>query len=154
MPLYHERLAVPRVWWLFVFLAGLATGLIALPLGAAAAGCGLLLGSGVGAAVAFRYGASSVRVTPGSLVAGPIRLPIEALGLPEILDAEEALAWRTFRADPHALMLLRGYVPTALRIEITDPRYRAPYLYLSTRQPMTLAAVLAFARRPCPADPR
>ena len=40
-------------------------------------------------------------------------------------------------------MLLRSYVPTALRVEVTDPEDPTPYVYLSTREPQALAAALA-----------
>ncbi|MER0244709.1 DUF3093 domain-containing protein [Streptomyces sp. HSW2009] len=147
MSLYDERLSVPPAWWLGVPLFGLAVALVLLPFGAPAALGGLLLGSAAAGAATYAYGRSRIEVTIGFLTAGTIRLPIDALGLPEILDPEEALAWRTRRADAHALMLLRSHVPTALRIEIKAPDYHAPYLYLSTRQPHTLVAVLAFAKR-------
>lgn len=32
-------------------------------------------------------------------------------------------------------MLLRSYIPTAVRVEITDPQDPTPYVYLSTREP-------------------
>ncbi|GAA4690244.1 DUF3093 domain-containing protein [Streptomyces buecherae] len=147
MSLYDERLSVPPAWWLWVPLPGLALALVLLPFGVPAALGALLLVSCAAAAGTYAYGRSRIKVTIGSLTAGKIRLPIDVLGMPEILDPEEALAWRTRRADAHALMLLRSHVPTALRIEITAPDYRAPYLYLSTRQPHTLVAVLAFAKR-------
>ncbi|GGU63643.1 DUF3093 family protein [Streptomyces daghestanicus] len=60
----------------------------------------------------------------------------------EILDAEEAFPWRTRRADVSAAMLPRGCVPTAVRVELTDPDRRAPYLCPPTRRPATLLAVL------------
>jgi hypothetical protein len=43
-------------------------------------------------------------------------------------------------------MLLRSYVPTAVRIEITDPEDPTPYVYLSTRDPQALAAALTAVR--------
>ena len=43
-------------------------------------------------------------------------------------------------------MLLRSYIPTALRVEVTDPADPTPYLYLSTREPEGLAAALEEAR--------
>jgi hypothetical protein len=43
-------------------------------------------------------------------------------------------------------MLLRSYVPTALRVEVTDPADPTPYLYLSTRDPEALAAAIGAAR--------
>ncbi|KOG90411.1 membrane protein, partial [Streptomyces varsoviensis] len=67
-------------------------------------------------------------------------------GTPEPLDAEEARAWRSYKADPRAFMLLRSYIPTALRVEVTDPADPTPYVYLSTRSPERLAAALAAVR--------
>lgn len=43
-------------------------------------------------------------------------------------------------------MVLRSYVRTALRVEVTDPADPTPYLYLSTRDPEGLAAAIAQAR--------
>ncbi|GAB2572239.1 DUF3093 domain-containing protein [Streptomyces capparidis] len=147
MPLYDERLAVPRWWWLLVPAVGLAVATLMLAFGPVPAAVALAVTSCAAAAGLHVYGSSRILVTGGALTAGRIRIPVEALGLPEILDEEEAFAWRTRRADPHALMLLRGYVPTAVRIEIKDRSLGAPYLYLSTRRPMTLVAILAFTRQ-------
>lgn len=43
-------------------------------------------------------------------------------------------------------MLLRGYVPRAVRVEVTDPADPTPYVYLSTRDPEGLAAAIRRAR--------
>ncbi|GGL93668.1 membrane protein [Streptomyces fumigatiscleroticus] len=147
MHLYEERLGVPAAWFGFAFLLGLAVAAILLPFGPAVALGGLVLVTSVTALAVRHYGSVRITVTTGHLTAGKVRIPLASLGLAEILDSEEAFAWRTRRADPHALMLLRSYVPTALRIEIRDAGHPAPYAYLSTRQPTTLMAVLAFARR-------
>ncbi|MEV5549713.1 DUF3093 domain-containing protein [Streptomyces sp. NPDC052309] len=147
MYLYEERLAVPRSWWAMALCAGLGLALVALrvhPLGALAA---LIVGTAAVAAAIARYGARRIRLSHHSLTVGDTEIPLDALGSVEILDEQEAFLWRTRRADPHALMALRSYIPTAVRLQITDPAFGAPYLYLSTRQPMTLAAVLAFVRR-------
>ncbi|MFE1975819.1 DUF3093 family protein [Streptomyces hygroscopicus] len=60
--------------------------------------------------------------------------------------APEAAAWRTYKADPRAFMLLRSYIPTALRVEVTDPEDPTPYVYVSTRNPEALAAALTAVR--------
>lgn len=146
MHLYDERLGVPRVWWLAVPGAGLAVATFVLAFGPLAALAALVVTSAVVAGVIHAYGSWRIVVTGGRLTVGKVSLPVDALGLLEILDKEEAFAWRTRMANPNALMLLRGYVPTAVRIELKDSSYGAPYLYLSTRSPMTLAAVLAFIR--------
>ena len=81
------------------------------------------------------YGSARIRVVAGSLVAGDARIPLSALGEAEVLDAEEARAWRTYKADPRAFMLLRSYIPTALRVEVTDPARPDAVRLLSTRDP-------------------
>jgi hypothetical protein len=70
---------------------------------------------------------------------------VSALGAAEVLNPKEAVAWRSVKADPRAFMLLRSYVPTALKVEVTDPADPTPYLYLSTRSPQKLADALAGA---------
>ncbi|MGW6457082.1 DUF3093 domain-containing protein [Streptomyces sp. NPDC055078] len=146
MHLYEERLSVPRSWWLLAQLAGVALGLVFLPYGPVAAVVAAAVAAIGGSVAAYVYGSVRIAVTPGTLLVGKHRIPVEELGLAEILDAHEAFEWRTRRADPHALLLIRGYVPTALRIELTSPRIPAPYLYLSTRRPMNLSTILAFTR--------
>jgi hypothetical protein len=85
-------------------------------------------------------------VVAGSLIAGDARIPVEALGTATVLDAAETIAWRSYKADPRAFMLLRSYVPTALKVELTDPDDPTPYIYVSTRSPERLAAALGAVR--------
>ncbi|MFI7337824.1 DUF3093 domain-containing protein [Streptomyces sp. NPDC050085] len=139
---YEERLTAPRSWWLVTFLVGVACGLILLPFGTLPLLGGFVGGLLVAAVVTSQYGSIRIRVVAGSLVAGDAKIPLSALGTVEILDAEEARAWRTYKADPRAFMLLRSYVPTAIRAEITDPTDPTPYVYLSTREPEALAKAL------------
>lgn len=143
---YDERLTAPRSWWLIAALAGLSTGLILLPLGTLPMLGGLVAGVALAAAAVSSYGSVRVRVVADSLVAGEARIPLTALGEARALDADEARAWRTHKADPRAHMLLRGYVPTAIRVEITDPADPTPYAYVSTRTPERLVAALEAAR--------
>jgi hypothetical protein len=143
---FDERLTAPRSWWLVAVLAGVAMALIVLPFGPLSALGGLVGGTAVVAVLASSYGSVRIRVVAASLVAGEARIPVSALGAAEVLDPDEARAWRTHKADPRAFMLLRSYVPTALRVEITDPTDPTPYVYLSTREPERLAAALTAAR--------
>jgi hypothetical protein len=85
-------------------------------------------------------------VVGGSLIAGEAKIPVTALGDTEVLEGEEARAWRTYKADTRAFLLLRSYIPTALRVVVTDPEDPTPYLYLSTREPERLAEALKAAR--------
>ncbi|MFF7729188.1 DUF3093 domain-containing protein [Streptomyces sp. NPDC008001] len=147
MQAYEERLTAPRSWWFIAVLTGVALALILLPLGTVPMLGGLVGGAALAAVAVSSYGSVRIRVVGGALIAGDARIPVEALGTPEVLDAEEARAWRTYKADTRAFMLLRGYVPTAVRVEITDPADPTPYAYLSTRSPERLAAALTAAVR-------
>ncbi|MCC3766740.1 DUF3093 domain-containing protein [Streptomyces sp. UNOC14_S4] len=143
---YEERLTAPRSWWFIAALLGVAMALILLPLGTVPMLGGLVGGAAVAAVAVSAYGSVRIRVVGDALVAGDAKIPLAALGEPEVLDAEQARAWRTHKADTRAFMLLRGYVPTAVRVEITDPQDPTPYLYLSTRSPERLAAALTAVR--------
>ncbi|MFJ8080141.1 DUF3093 domain-containing protein [Streptomyces sp. NPDC096205] len=143
---YEERLTAPRSWWLVSFLVGVSLALILLPFGTLPMLGGLAGGTAAAAVVASSYGSVRIRVVNGSLIAGEARLPVTALGETEILDPEEARAWRTYKADTRAFLLLRAYIPTALKVEVTDPADPTPYLYLSTREPDRLAEAIRTAR--------
>ncbi|MFE4588898.1 DUF3093 domain-containing protein [Streptomyces laurentii] len=145
-PAYDERLTAPGSWWVIVFLFGLSGGLIMLPLGTVPMLGGLIVAAALAASMVSSYGSARIRVVAGSLVAGDARIPAAALGTPEVLDAEEARAWRTHRADLRAFMVMRSYVPRAVRVEVTDPSDPTPYVYLSSRDPEALAAALEAAR--------
>ncbi|MEV6437891.1 DUF3093 domain-containing protein [Streptomyces anulatus] len=142
-PPFDERLTAPRSWWFIAFGVGVACALMLLPLGTLPLLAGLAGGTVAAALLVSSYGSARIRVVAGALVAGDARIPLSALGEPEVLDAEEARAWRTYKADARAFMLLRGYVETAVRVEVTDPDDPTPYVYLSTRNPQGLAAALS-----------
>ncbi|MCX4746439.1 DUF3093 domain-containing protein [Kitasatospora sp. NBC_01287] len=144
--MYDERLTAPRSWWLLPVGAGLSIGLVLLKFGSVPGLIGLVVGLVAAAIGLSSYGSARIRVVQGSLVAGQARIPLTALGEARPLDAAEAVAWRSVKADPRAFMLLRSYVPTALRVEITDPDDPTPYLYLSTRDPRALAAAIGAAQ--------
>ncbi|MEU3340337.1 DUF3093 domain-containing protein [Streptomyces sp. NPDC002144] len=143
---YEERLTAPRSWWLISFLVGVSFALILLPFGTLPLLGGLVGGTAVAAVMASSYGSVRIRVVGGSLIAGEAKIPVTALGDTEVLEGEEARAWRTYKADTRAFLLLRSYIPTALRVVVTDPEDPTPYLYLSTREPERLAEALKAAR--------
>lgn len=143
---YEERLTAPRSWWLVSGLVGLSLALILLPFGTLPMLAGLAGGTAAAAVMASSYGSVRIRVVGDALIAGEARVPVRALGEAHVLDAEEARAWRTHKADTRAFLLLRAYIPTALRVEVTDPEDPTPYLYLSTREPERLAEAIEAAR--------
>ncbi|MEU9397538.1 DUF3093 domain-containing protein [Streptomyces sp. NPDC048324] len=143
---YEERLTAPRSWWVVSFLIGVSFALILLPFGTLPLLGGLVGGTAAAAVVASSYGSVRIRVVGGSLIAGEAKVPVTALGEAEILEPEEARAWRTYKADTRAFLLLRAYIPRALKVEVTDPEDPTPYLYLSTREPERLAEAIKAAR--------
>lgn len=140
---YEERLAAPAGWWAVTALAGVMSGLVFLRASPLAALLGFAGGAALCGALVVAYGRVGVSVRGGHLEAGTARLPLDALGAVTVLDAEAARRLRTTEADMRAFMLLRGYVRTAVRVEVDDPDDPTPYLYLSTRRPEQLAAALA-----------
>ncbi|MDJ0463208.1 DUF3093 domain-containing protein [Streptomyces sp. H27-C3] len=147
-PRYTERLTAPRSWWGIAALVGVAFALMLLPLGPLPLLAGLIGGGALAAVAVSSYGSPRIRVVADALIAGDARIPLSALGDAQVLDPEEARAWRSHKADTRAHMLLRSYIPTALRVEVTDPQDPTPYLYLSTRDPEALAAALTAVRAP------
>ncbi|MER7947926.1 DUF3093 domain-containing protein [Streptomyces sp. NPDC096079] len=145
-PRFDERLTAPRSWWVIVALLGLSGGLIMFPLGTVPTLVGLIAASVLAGVAVSSYGSARIRVVAGSLVAGDARIPVAALGAAEALGAEEARAWRTHKADPRAFMLMRSYVPTAVRVVVADPADPTPYVYLSSREPEALLAALEAER--------
>ncbi|MFJ9809392.1 DUF3093 domain-containing protein [Streptomyces sp. NPDC101158] len=145
-PSFDERLTAPASWWVIVALLGLSGGLVLFPLGTVPTLVGVVAAAALAAVAVSSYGSARVRVVSGSLVAGDARIPVSALGVPEVLDVEEARAWRSYKADPRAFMLMRSYVPTAVRVEVTDPADPTPYVYLSSRDPEALVSALESAR--------
>ncbi|MYU53211.1 MULTISPECIES: DUF3093 domain-containing protein [Streptomyces] len=146
MQSYEERLTAPRSWWVIAALIGVACALMLLPLGTLPMLGGLIGGAALAAVAVSAYGSVRIRVVGDALIAGDAKIPAAALGEAWVLDRAEAVAWRTHKADVRAFMLLRSYIGTAVRVEITDPADPTPYAYLSTREPERLVAALAAVR--------
>ena len=145
--MYDERLTAPLSMWLFPAGSGISFGLVFYLFGIVPGLLGLVAGAAAAAVLLSSYGSARIRVVQGLLVAGDARIPVEALGPAHPMDREEAFAWRTRKANARAFMLLRSYIPTALRVDVTDPQDPTPYLYLSTRDPEGLAAALDSAKQ-------
>jgi hypothetical protein len=144
---YDERLTVPRSWWVMAVGVGVSMALILFPFGPLPMLAGLAGGAVLAMSAVSSYGSVRIRVVAGTLVAGKARIPVTALGRAVALDPAETTAWRTYKADQRAFMLLRSYVATALKVEVTDPGDPTPYLYLSTRSPERLAQALQAAAK-------
>lgn len=139
---YDEALPVPL---LVALVAVTVAGTFGIAVGAAFGWVAGTITSVVviGAVVVLLARATGrVTVVDGVLLAGRANLPEWARGEAVALDAEAARRLRGVDADPRAFLFLKGWVPTAVRVEVTDPSDPAPYWYVSTRRPADLAAAL------------
>ncbi|WP_031110049.1 DUF3093 domain-containing protein [Streptomyces sp. NRRL S-146] len=140
--IYDERLTAPKSWWAIATLFGLSTAAIFMPYGLIAALIALAIGTCLAATYVSAQGSTRIRVTEDTLYVADARIPLSALGQPEVLQGEEARAWRTYKADLRAFMVMRSFIPGAVRVEVLDPGDPTPYLYLSTRMPDQLAKAI------------
>jgi Protein of unknown function (DUF3093) len=142
---HDERLWAPLGWWVvatvIVGTFGIAIG---YPLGLPA---GVATFAAFEAVVVWALVASAARVQVGDGVvrAGRARLPFSAVGRAVPLDKAAAALLRGRDADPRAYLLLRPWLPMAVRLDLDDPRDPAPYWYLSTRRPAELASSISAA---------
>jgi hypothetical protein len=145
---YRERLRVPAVWWVTpVFFFIVLTLGMGRYLGAVAAVVTAVLFLGFVVTGLLRYGAVDLVVDASGFRAGPHSLPRTALGTAAPLDVAQAKALCGPRADARALLVIRGYVPAGVRVDVVDPGNPAPYWYVSTRRPHELAAALNAVRQ-------
>ncbi|KPC71738.1 DUF3093 domain-containing protein [Streptomyces sp. NPDC006349] len=141
--LYDERLTAPKVWWCVAMLFGIALALVFFPYGPIAALIGLVVGTCLAGMYVSAQGSTRIRVTEDTLFVADARIPLVALGQPEALHGDDARAWRTYKADLRAFMVMRSFVTGAVRVEVVDPDDPTPYLYLSTRTPELLVEALS-----------
>ena len=139
---YSEALPVP------LLAAGAAVAVAASFGVAVGAALGLVWGLASGALVVGATGwllaraTGRVSVSDGELHAGRASLPAWARGSVVALDADRARRLRGVDADARAYLYLRGWVPTAVRVEVADPDDPTPYWYVSTRRPDALVDAL------------
>jgi hypothetical protein len=139
---YAERLWPPLGGSLVAVALAASLGVaFGAPLGVAW-GLAVLLVAETVVAVGWLRSAAVLRVDADGFAAGRAVLPHEAVGTVTPLDAEQARELRGTGADSRAFMLLRGWIATALRVDVNDPNDPTPYWYVSTRRPQELAQAL------------
>jgi Protein of unknown function (DUF3093) len=142
------RESIPAPWALWAVALGLVA-FLAVAIEAALgpwAGSVVLVVAAVGVAMGLRGTTGRISIEAASLHAGRAALPLDAAGAAVALDAEAARWLRGPGADPRAYLYLRSWVPTAVRVDVTDPGDPAPYWYVSTRHPEALVAAIEAAR--------
>lgn len=150
-----ERLWPPVSWW----LAGAGTvGAVCLVLAVSTPGVVVTTGTTVATVLVLcgllTAGRVQVGVRGGEVVAGRAHVPLARCGRVEALDAHQARAARGVDSDARAFLLLRPYLPLAVRVELADPADPTPYWLLSARRPDLVAQAAATARSPRRDDPR
>ena len=83
-----------------------------------------------------------VRVRDGELVAGGAHIPVALLRDPRPLTGTELRHALGPGLDARAYVCLRGWVHSAVRVDVDDPQDPTPYWIVSTRRPDELVAAL------------
>lgn len=140
--LYDERLTAPRVWWAIAVLFGLSLALIFLPYGIIAALIALSLGTCLAGMYVSAQGSARIRVTGDTLFVMDARIPLTALGQPEVLMRRGGAGVADVQgrsAGVHGDAQLHHHRGARRG---SGPRGPHPYLYLSTRTPDRLAEAI------------
>lgn len=141
---FRERLWPGPVGWLVAAGLGALVGLVLFPvslgLAWAAGTAAVVLALVVTAALTPR-----VEVAGGELRAGPAHVPLSLLGHAVPLSGEALRVALGPGLDARAYVCLRGWVHSAVRVELTDPDDPTPYWVVSTRRPAALVDALARA---------
>lgn len=144
LPVYRERLW-PSPWvYLATALVIPASLLVFLPISMTA---GVVAATALYAAILVVLVATTpeVRLDEAQLRAGRASIPLSLVAGATAHEGEDAVAERGTRLDARAWLLLRGWIPGLVRIELADPEDPTPYWLVSTRRPAQLAAAITRA---------
>lgn len=139
--IYRERL-----WpapWVFIATALVvpASLLVFLPISIEAGIiCAIVLYGAI--VVTLLLTTPTVEVTVDSFAAGRALLPRAAVGAVDAFQGADATAQRGTALDARAWLLLRGWIPGVVRVELDDAHDPTPYWLVSSRRPARLAAAL------------
>ena len=140
-PTFAERLWPGPLGVVLLVLFAAMVSVVFVPLDprvAVVVGAGVLV---VGAVVLVGR-APRVEVRDGVLRAGGAHIPVRLLGDAVALDADATRAELGPRLDARAHLCLRGWIHSAVRVEVRDPQDPTPYWVVSTRRPAGLVAAL------------
>lgn len=90
----------------------------------------------------FLLTSPTIEITKQELRVSRFRIPLTALKDPIALNQVELKDLIGPGADARAQLLIRGYVKTGVKIEISDEKDPTPYIVISTRNPKELAVAL------------
>jgi uncharacterized membrane protein YeaQ/YmgE (transglycosylase-associated protein family) len=135
---YSERLWPGGLAWVLLGVLAAMLGIALTPVDGTAGAAVAMLALVVGAVVLVRT-SPRIEVSGGDLRAGSARVPLAVLGPVRALDADETRTELGPRLDARAHLCHRGWVRTAVRVELRDPQDPTPYWIVSTRHPGVLA---------------
>lgn len=138
---YRERL-----WpapWVFISTALVipASLLVFLPI-SLPVGIGVAIGLYAAIVLVLIGTTATIEVTATDFRAGRARIPRALIGTVTAFDGAEATAERGVRLDARAWLLLRGWIPGLVRIDLVDPDDPTPYWLVASRQPAELVRTL------------
>ncbi len=140
---FDERLWVP--WWgwmLAVTIAAVLAAEVHLGYPGVRAWLPYLLIVLSALALVGWLGRVRVRLAHGELQAGQAHLPLRYVGEVDVVSGAAKRRALGPELDPTAFVLHRGWVRSAVRLQLTDPDDPTPYWVVSTRQPERLAELL------------
>jgi len=146
VPSYRERLW-PAAW---VFLATAlvipASLLVFLPISTTAGiVCAVVLYAAV--VITLLVTTPTVEVDDALFTAGRARLPRTVIASVAPFTGDGATAQRGTQLDARAWLLLRGWIPGLVKVQLDDPSDPTPYWLVSTRHPDELAKALTPQKR-------
>jgi len=139
---YRERLWPAA--WVFVATALVipASLLVFLPISTmAGVVCAIVLYGAI--VVILLVTTPAVEVDDALFTAGRARLPRSAIASATSFTGAEAIEQRGTALDARAWLLLRGWIPGVVKVQLDDPSDPTPYWLVSTRHPAELAKALA-----------
>ncbi|MEO6115095.1 MAG: DUF3093 domain-containing protein [Pseudolysinimonas sp.] len=140
-PNYRERLWPAA--WVFVATALVipASLLVFLPISTTAGiVCAIVLYAAI--VVTLLATAPLVEVDDALFVAGRARLPRTVVAGVTPFSGSDATAQRGTQLDARAWLLIRGWIPGLVKVQLDDPSDPTPYWLVSTRHPEQLTAAL------------
>ena len=138
---FEERLTLGPFGWVLLCVFAAMVGAAFVPVGTLV---GLLVGLGVLVVGFFSLVATApvVKVDGTTLRAGPAHISRDLVGEAVALDSARTREELGTRLDARAYLCQRGWIHTAVRIELVDPLDPTPYWIVSTRRPDALVAAL------------
>jgi Protein of unknown function (DUF3093) len=140
---YRETLWAPLSWWLggLVFTVAVWWAFLVATSAALAWSAAAVTGGSVVVWLG-RYGGLRLIVDSEGLRAGRATLPWRYVGAAAACDAAQTRHLLGTGADARAYLMVRPYIPGAVRVAVDDDRDPAPYWLISTRRPGVVAAHL------------